>query len=488
MPDHTQRLTEAISTLVDDAASHGAELTHDEAVAAFAVPHLRLINMAAAAAARANGYLHRVDDEADSGPVEHRWGRTLTVHTMANFGISGVLRNPPVPDRLAGELAGYLSGPPITGEYLTVLDADLPVAGSHQIAGWILSQIVEGELDGLVPLPSAATFARNPWDDALRHGGCTVLRQDAPSLEPSVGSFLPRWLVEDLFAPYRAIIAWKPLLLLNIAQPERVLAAAEYEIEPGRVVDRVHGDGLGMVENGNGVDEWEEPGWGPCRPDPDELAEILQVAEKLSARLMLWPDPPDGGKKARQHPSNRLRRAAHQFLATVSRLGADRDVLHQRNRAEVIFGYVAALEHLMTGAGEGHSDLGRKVAQRTAVLIGRSDEDRLQIRQAIADAYGIRSSVAHGDDPDERHLPTLPRQLHAYLQQVLRDLIILGPDFAVDKSCDDALLSVAIREKAITGPVGEAVAGLPASARWIRADVSIRGRARLRRRVPRDRR
>lgn len=483
-----RELTDAINKLVADAAAHGAELTSDEAVTAFAVPRLREINAAASAVAKANGYLYRVDDRAEDGPVEHWWGRTLTVQAMANLGITGLLQNPPVPESLAGDLTAYLTGPPVTGEYLTVLDADLPLTRPRQIAGWTMSQIVAGELDGLVPLPSSAAFARTPWDDALRHGGCTVLRRDAPGLEPSVGSFLPRRLVEDLFAPYRSIIAWKPLLLLNIAQPERVLAAAEYEIEPGRIVDRIHGDGLDMVENGNGIDDWEEPGWGPCRPDPEEFDEMLQVTGILSARMTAWPDPPDEGKKARQHPSNRLRRAAHQFLVAVSRIGADRDVLHRRDRAEVIFGYVTALEHLMTGAGEGHSDLGRKVAQRTAILIGRTDEDRLEIRQTITNAYGIRSSVAHGDDPDERHLPTLPRQLHAYLQQVLRDLILLGPDFAVDKSCDEALLSAAVRKQAIADPVREALAELPASARWIRADPRTPGRARRRRWVPHDRR
>ncbi|WP_328468762.1 hypothetical protein OHA21_52635 [Actinoplanes sp. NBC_00393] len=76
----------------------------------------------------------------------------------------------------------------------------------------------------------------------------------------------------------------------------------------------------------------------------------------------------------------------------------------------------------------------------------------------------------------------------AYVQQVLRDLIILGPDFAVDKSCDDALLSATVREQAIAGPVREAVAELPESAWWIRADPRTPRRANRRRRVLRNRR
>jgi hypothetical protein len=157
----------------------------------------------------------------------------------------------------------------------------------------------------------------------------------------------------------------------------------------------------------------------------------------------------------------RLRRSAHRFLALNSRLGSNGDVLFRRDRAEVIFWYVSALENLLLTEGRPDGDFSRKVAQRAAVLIGADDDERLAIRRDITKAYSVRSKVAHGDTPPDALLTDLPQRLRDYLRRAFRDLIILGPMFDVAEVCDDALLSGAIREQKIAVPVQDVAWSAP---------------------------
>ncbi|WP_208810972.1 HEPN domain-containing protein [Micromonospora echinofusca] len=439
------------------AATGDAEL----AKLVLAWPETRAVNTAAGAAARVHRYLYYGD-----GGEDH-WGRRLTRNNLRALGVLEVLRRPGIPDQFPADLAAYLAGPPMPSERLVVIDAGLPVRGSHGICGWQLTQPTAADLDEVTPLPSSSQFAADPWDPALRLGGCCVLRRASDDLEARNPSVWGTAILRSLFEPELVIPAWEPLLLLNLAQTERVIVAAEYEIEPGRMVERVRGTGLDLVPAASdGIDDREEPGWGPCRLDEQELADVLMFTDIMSPLLLQWQTWDDvansSQRKATKRASERLQRSAHRFLALGPRLGGDGGVLYERDRAEIIFWYTSALENLViTESSDG--ELSRKVSQRTAVLVGTDDDERLEIRRAITHAYHIRSKVAHGDVPPDTHLKTLPEQLYDYLRRAFRNLIILGPRFDVAKVCDDALMSAAVREQSIAGPVRQIVDRLPAA-------------------------
>jgi hypothetical protein len=71
----------------------------------------------------------------------------------------------------------------------------------------------------------------------------------------------------------------------------------------------------------------------------------------------------------------------------------------------VLLQYVFALEALLNTGGEA---IGEKIAVRTALLTGRSDEERLQTRRVLKASYSSRSKLAHGTASEgEIDLPRL---------------------------------------------------------------------------------
>ena len=456
-------LTSAIAALVNRAQEQRPQFTglsdtdFVDQVAGW--PETHAVNETAASVARAHDYLHY---EGDGSETDDRWGRRLNRRNLRALGVADLLREPAIPDRFVADLAGYLAGPAISSERLVVIDADLPLREKHEVAGWQLAQATTAELNAITPLPSTQRFAADPWDPALRNGGCCVLRRTSGDLVARNPSFFPRELLSNLFEPELTIPAWEPLLLLNLAQPERVIVAAEYEIEPGRMVERTRGTGLDLLPAG--YDEnVEEPGWGPCRLDETEMVDLLSFTDTMSpllSRWQAWKQYPRADQKRARSASDRLRRSANRFLALGRRLGANSDVLYERDRAEIVFWYVSALENLMITEGP-DGDFTRKVSQRAAALIGIDDDERLKIRRVITQAYTVRSKVAHGDLPPDTHLRTLPRRLHTCLRRAFRNLIILGPLFDVATDCDDALLSVTVREQRIGASVQQVVQQLP---------------------------
>lgn len=69
--------------------------------------------------------------------------------------------------------------------------------------------------------------------------------------------------------------------------------------------------------------------------------------------------------------------------------------------------------------------------------------------------------------------------MYGYLREVFRALTILGPRFRAEDDCDEALLSVAVREERIRVPLQETIARLSEWARSLRADTNYE-RHRLR--------
>ncbi|NIL64735.1 HEPN domain-containing protein [Salinispora arenicola] len=214
------------------------------------------------------------------------------------------------------------------------------------------------------------------------------------------------------------IEAWAPLLLINLAPTTRRRPAPSTRSSPERVVDRIRGTGLGLVDNGNGEVMWEEPAWGPYRPSPDAVGATLQTVAVLEPYLHAfhaWTDlTAKQGRKALEAAEGRLRRSAHRLLALSTLLGANGDVTRPRDRPEVIFWLISALEHLLV-PDSSDGDYARRVAQRTAVLIGDGRIDRVAIYHDVKTAYGIRSTVVHGSPLKEKQtedLRDLPRRLY----------------------------------------------------------------------------
>jgi hypothetical protein len=108
-----------------------------------------------------------------------------------------------------------------------------------------------------------------------------------------------------------------------------------------------------------------------------------------------------------------LVRAADQYLTVTYRaMKDDAKTPTAMETADATFRYVASIEAALTG--DDHGDLTRKVAQRAAILIGRNDEDRLDVYGQIRAAYAARSAYVHGSRPksvDLHKLETLTRRV-----------------------------------------------------------------------------
>jgi hypothetical protein len=72
---------------------------------------------------------------------------------------------------------------------------------------------------------------------------------------------------------------------------------------------------------------------------------------------------------------------------------------------------VIGLEGLLVEKG---SDLNYKLALRTALLTGRSDEERLETFLNMKKAYGFRSDYVHGEDVKPEKIGTLHEDVRRY--------------------------------------------------------------------------
>ncbi|MET7965441.1 hypothetical protein [Micromonospora sp. NPDC005305] len=244
--------------------------------------------------------------------------------------------------------------------------------------------------------------------------------------------------------------------MLNLFSTQRVLVASEYEVEPGRYLERLSGTGLDLVPD---IPEGEDevPAFGPLGLDPDEVQGFLRFLSIMSPLLLAW-QAAEHDPRPRKKAAERLSRSAHRFLALGQWLGPDGDVIYASKRAEVIFWYVAALEHLV--ATDGVEGLTRRVSQRTAVLIGRGDDERITVEKQVREAYSVRSKVAHGDTPSNTDLQDLAMTMRRITRRAFLRLITLGPSFDVAANCDEALLSRRARERSIEKPLSSTLSRL----------------------------
>ncbi|GAB2959442.1 hypothetical protein GCM10027184_03100 [Saccharothrix stipae] len=417
---------------------------------------------AAADAARANRYLDEQSSRgrrgAASGDVVERRpaGRKFDAQALHRLGIAGLLRagHQFDADTLASEVAAYLAGPAEQMWRHIVLDIDWTVPAPIETVGWRLWQPGSDDWEALRPVPVAADYAANSvWDPLLTFGWHVVLSIPDPEEEPTSG--------HGIWWPFRNkptfSLEWEPLLLLNLWNDTPVKAVAEYLVEPGRAADRVYASLPSTYSvNPDGTDEIEIPLLGPLHVEDSQGFRFIRFINELHARMRQWDTPSTNAEKKRfTKARDRVRRSAVKFLQTSGDVSQDGDVFFQDDRPQVVFGYVSALENLLSAGDEDKIDLRRRAAQRAAVLVGRNDEHRQVIYDQVYRAYGVRNSIAHGDEPKAEMVDDAVKHLRQILRRALIAAIVLGPQQELSALCDEALLSHIILRERVRMPLRE---------------------------------
>jgi hypothetical protein len=455
-------LTEVLHRFVAEVRARAGEFAglsdHEAAVEAVRWPIIQEVNEAAIVAAERADYIHR--SSARTRP--DRWGRSLDRASLQGTGLIGLLRSDSdfAAHQLVTELIGYLAGPRIPIQRHVVLDAEIYLDGSMEIAGWRLWQPTGADLDAVRPIPTAAGHASpQGWEQLLYQESCWMLTRDDIGAEPRRSALFPGHLLDELWDPDSSISAWQPLLLLNLYSLDPVNIASEYEVEPGRFLERVRGNGLTSTPVGKD-DEYEVVLHGPFSMTEEQGPQLQRFLSVMSERLATWGPGDTTSSLPRKGAMRKLQGSAERFLSLNPWLGYSGDVTFAKRRAEVIFWYIATLERLVTTEDPERTDLTRRVAQRTAVLIGRDDVDRLRTEQLVRNGYKVRSTLAHGDTPSQEGLDDLAKNLRAIARRVFARCIILGPALNIAQTCDQALLSAQRRQLEIETPIAQVAAQL----------------------------
>ncbi|MFE7116306.1 hypothetical protein ACFU99_12900 [Streptomyces sp. NPDC057654] len=335
----------------------------------------------------------------------------------------------------------HLCGPPLPEwEYLCVnlaLDGTPPV----DIGGWQLASF-DYATDPQLPLTGAPGVPGDLLAPRALHEmhGFGLLRRPLGSVLVPVDDDQPRELV------------W-PLLALNLALEVPVVAGPRYLVEPGHRVVRPH---LG----------WPLPSevcrWGytlaPGHRQPAYMishghdADVAVFCRAFLTRA--------AGLDARRQ--DQLARAADHFLfVKCHELGdsGGTTAVSSLHLSESAFRLTAAMESLLAGGDGRHAEVGRKVQQRAAMLVGTDDDDRLQVRNTVGAGYAARSAYAHGAKDKESDLHALRsvtcRILTHWVVQAAYCTRLSGRYGCRDglvNLLDDALLSHRLHQEHIVGP------------------------------------
>jgi Apea-like HEPN len=374
-------------------------------------------------------------------------GRPLDADTLVSTGIVAMLLDRVDIDlkAVAGELAGYLSGPPIGIWDYAILDANFTTDEAIPVVdGWELVSPSVEQLRELLPVPATGAYQPDRPFAPEEYGSLAMLRRVNRKARPHYKHLL-RWDVLYSLALKRpAHLLWKPLLALSLFDNPVIQLWARYQLEPGRRIDKLFDAVDWKVYTPDDETEIDEPATGEFGSDIDAptLRRFLaELAPLLTTALI---DKTAG---------TRLQRSAEHFLTAGDHAHGEGEVLSELN-AETVLHYVIALEGLLAGADSG-SDFTRKVSQRAAVLAGEGDAQRLEIARLVRDAYDARSKYAHGSTP-KRELD-LPR-LRKVVRRCLLTRIVIGDpigDEELHEIADRALLSHEVLERRIRQPFRE---------------------------------
>jgi hypothetical protein len=386
-----------------------------------------------------------------SGKESQPAGRPLGWETIVSTGILGLLQSRASHDyrAVAVDLAGYLAGPPIDIWDYAILDGRVSTGHPIQVIdGWELVTSTVEELRHLLPLPATASYQPDRPFAPQDYAGLTMLRRVRPGVRPLHAPAF-RWDVLYSQAINRpAYPLWRPLLVLSLFENSVLQLWARYQVEPARRIDKLFDDVVWEVRAIDADSDYEQPMTGSfgMRADVPKMQRFL--AEIASRMPQDQSEAPDKEPKA----TARLRRCAEHFITAGSNAHGEGEVLSELN-ADAVLHYVIALEGLLSGDSEDHSELTRKISQRAAILAGTDATSRLQIDRLVRGAYDARSKYAHGTTPKkEIDLPALRRVVRdcVLTRLVVGDATAEGP---LHQTADHALLSNDILERCIRKPL-----------------------------------
>jgi hypothetical protein len=374
-------------------------------------------------------------------------GRALDAKSLQTTGVAGLLQTGEAVDdtAIADELIGYLAGPAVPIYLYAGLNADIQLSAPLLVAEWELVTPSADELRSLLPLPSLTPYQPSlPWSPS-DWAGLAFLRSERPDARPITGLVIsfprahPEWTL------------WRPLLALSVCTNDVIKMWSEHLVEPGRYVHtRFENVAWNII---GGPDEELEVPWPTTINITRDQEEQFRRMVTAVARLLPAEQRSDSGDK--QYKTLRL--AAEHFLAAGQYSYGQATPIDSEHEPEALLHYVIVLEALLS---EDDREVSRKVAQRTAVLAGRDDADRLAVYAVTRDAYNARSKYAHGVLPKGSAKTDL-ETLRDVVRRVLLSRLILGhtPQTGPEEKktlvqlCDEALLSTNVRDQQICGPV-----------------------------------
>jgi hypothetical protein len=371
-------------------------------------------------------------------------GRALDATALHATGVAGlVLSEVPADDAVTiDELVGYMAGPAVPIFQYAGLNADVHLRSPLAVAEWELVTPSAQELRSLLPVPSLSRYQpSSPWspDD---WAGLAFLRRKQPAARPITGLAIsfprahPEWAL------------WRPLLVLSLCTNDVIRMWSDHIVEAGRHVHTRFDQVVWNISDQHGM-EVEIPWPTAMAVTPDQEEPFRRRVTELSKLL-----PGEQPSNSQDRHYRNLRLAAEHLLAAGQyATHGQATPLHTEQEPEALLHYVIVLEALLS---EDDREVSRKVAQRTAVLAGGTDDDRLTVYTLAKDAYTARSQYAHGVQPKRAARVDLER-LRDVVCRVILSRLILGhtpqPGKTLVQLCDEALLSGRVRGRRLRTPI-----------------------------------
>ena len=188
-----------------------------------ALPACHAAAAAARRAAKANGYqVAGVRLPGSAGQVlesAEPSGRPLDASAFVSTGIVAMLLDQADIDlkAVAGDLIGYLAGPPVAVWDYAILDANVATDEPIPVVdGWELVSPSVEQLRELLPMPATGSYQPDRPFTPEMYGGLAMLRRINSKARPHYGHLL-RWDVLYSLALRRpAHLLWQPLLALSL--------------------------------------------------------------------------------------------------------------------------------------------------------------------------------------------------------------------------------------------------------------------------------
>ncbi|MFE2529314.1 hypothetical protein ACFXEL_34380 [Streptomyces sp. NPDC059382] len=365
-------------------------------------------------------------------------GIARAVHAAANgFYVSA--------EDLAGDFARFCTSPVQDVEEWLLLDGRFPPETRVALGEYTLQTLTDAQLSALRALPSMDPLILPTDLVPSLLDGATFLHRVSPDFTPQDEARR-----QPLLHTRPEILHWKPLITLLLWQDSRTLRMeALYTVQRGRGLRRLAGAVATeprIYPTAAGEEEFEVRPHSSYRVAASELPRLAAFCSQITGRITSI--LADATSKPAKKRARRLARAAEHLVRATHRTFGENFVWTEEVD-EVVLHYVIAMEALL--ADEDNLDLSRKVAYRAASM-WRDDSNRTRVLKIVKNAYGRRSSYAHGDDTSEISATELATLRSTAMQVLLRWLILSAtPD--LPHRLDESQLSDAVRQATVTEPL-----------------------------------